>query len=226
MPPAVTRGVGMGPKSGEGDPGKRNPERSKRKTASAIEPSPGQTCPAAEAEPGAPAARIGVIADTHGYLDPAIAEVFAGVTHIIHAGDIVDPTTLTVLRGIAPLTAVAGNIDTGELAESLPREVLGEAAGIRFAVGHKRKRLLKRLASAKLVSAAGDKPPCLVVFGHEHAPSVSWVEGVLYLNPGTATAPDEEDDAATVAIVTVVAAGLSVTFVPLPRAPLTPPADL
>ena len=193
----------MGPKSGEGDPGKRNPERSKRKTASAIEPSPGQTCPAAEAEPGAPAARIGVIADTHGYLDPAIAEAFAGVTHIIH-----------------------GNIDTGELAESLPREVLGEAAGIRFAVGHKRKRLLKRLASAKLVSAAGDKPPCLVVFGHEHAPSVSWVEGVLYLNPGTATAPDEEDDAATVAIVTVVAAGLSVTFVPLPRAPLTPPADL
>ena len=177
------------------------------------------------AGPDHSATRIGVLADTHGYLHPAIAQVFAGVVHIIHAGDIVEPATLVALAQIAPLTAVAGNLDLGELAASLPREVLGEAAGIRFAVGHKRKRLLKRLASGRLASEAGDQPPCLVVCGHEHAPSASWVEGVLHLNPGTATAPDEEDDAATVAIVEATAAGLSVTFVPLPRVALTPSPD-
>ena len=214
----------MGPKSGEGSQGKGNADQAKRKRASAREPSPKQACPAVSAEPDPSAARIGVIADTHGYLHPAVAEAFAGVSHIIHAGDVVDPATLEALKGIASLTAVAGNMD-GELAEGLPKEVLGEAAGVRFAVGHKRKRLLKLLSSGKLGSGANDGPPCLVVFGHEHAPSASWAEGVIYLNPGTATAPDEEDDAATVAIVTVVAAGLSVTFVPLPRA-LTPPTDL
>ena len=36
-------------------------------------------------------ARIGVISDNHGYLDPAVLEIFAGVTHIIHAGDVMDP---------------------------------------------------------------------------------------------------------------------------------------
>jgi len=171
-----------------------------------------------------PAARIGVIADTHGYLHPAIPELFAGVDHIIHAGDIVDPAILATLREVATVTAVAGNIDDGDLAETLPREVLGEAAGIRFAVGHKRKRLLKMLSPGRLLSE-DDRPPTLVVFGHEHVPSASWVGGVLYLDPGTATAPDEEDDAATVAIVTVTAAGLSVTFVPLPRSGFTVRAD-
>ena len=218
--------MGMAPKPKEGNPRTRDAEQAKIKTASALEPSPKRGCPSLGGAHDPSAARIGVIADTHGYLHPAIAELFAGVIHIIHAGDIVDPATLVALEAVAPLTAVAGNMDSGELAESLPREVLGEVAGFRFAVGHKRKRLLKRLSSGKLVSGADDRPPRLVVFGHEHAPSASWVEGVLYLNPGTATAPDEEDAAATVAIVTAVAAGLSVTFVPLSRAALSPAADL
>ena len=42
-------------------------------------------------------ARIGVISDTHGYLDPQVLEEFAGVDHIIHAGDIMDATTLDAL---------------------------------------------------------------------------------------------------------------------------------
>jgi putative phosphoesterase len=166
-----------------------------------------------------------VLSDTHGFLHPAVAELFAGVAHIIHAGDIMDPAILEALGEIAPLTAVAGNLDGGVLAATLPREVLGEAAGISFAVGHKHKRLLRRLSSGKLLSDAKQQPPRLVVYGHEHVPSASWVEGVLYLNPGTASAPDEEDDAATVAFVSVAPAGLSVTFVPLPRAPRPPDGE-
>jgi len=161
--------------------------------------------------------RIGVVSDTHGYLDPGIVEHFVGVTHIIHAGDIVDPATLATLEAIAPLTAVAGNIDSGELAERLPREVVADVGGIRFVVGHKRKRLMKRLAAGRIKPGPDGASPDLVVFGHEHVPSAAWIEGTLYLNPGTASSPEEEDDEPTVAIVEKVPAGLAVRFIPLPR---------
>ena len=88
------------------------------------------------------ALRIGVISDNHGYLDPAVLTVFAGVARIIHAGDIVieDQAILTALQTIAPVTAVSGNLDAGELADGLPREASGEIAGVRFLVGHKPKK--------------------------------------------------------------------------------------
>ena len=92
---------------------------------------------------------IGVISDTHGYLDPAVCGLFAGVDLIIHAGDIVDPAILTALEAVAPVVAVAGNVEAGGLAERLPREVAGEVGGVRYVVGHKRKRLLKRLAAGR-----------------------------------------------------------------------------
>ena len=166
---------------------------------------------------GASTVRIGVLSDNHGWLDPAVLEIFAGVTHIIHAGDIVDPDILIRLAGVAPITAVAGNLDSGKLASALPRETAGEVAGVRFVVGHKRKRLLKRLALGKIEGVTADDPPDLIVFGHDHVPSLEWIEGVLYLDPGTATSPNEEDEVPTVAVVEVEETGLSVRFVPLPR---------
>lgn len=160
--------------------------------------------------------RIGVIADTHGHLDPGVIVVLAGAQLIIHAGDILDPATIETLERIAPVVAVAGNLDRGKLG-NLPREAAGEVDGVRFVVGHKRKRLIKRLALGKIEGVAKDDSPDLIVFGHDHVPSASWVDGSLYLNPGTATSPHEEDDDPTVAVVEVEDAGLSVRFVPLPR---------
>ena len=160
--------------------------------------------------------RIGVISDTHGYLDPLVASVFAGVNHILHAGDIMDPATLETLEAIAPVTAVAGNLDTGKQGR-LPREVAGKVGGVRFVVGHKRKRLLKRLSLGKIDGLPPEAPPNLVVFGHDHLPAVEWIDGTVLLNPGTASSPHEEDDDPTVAVVTVEESGLSVRFVPLKR---------
>jgi putative phosphoesterase len=166
-----------------------------------------------------PLVRIGVMADTHGYLDPAVLELFAGVTHIVHAGDIMDPQILEALATVAPVTAVAGNLDVGKLADTLPREAGGELPGVSFVVCHKRKRLLKRLAAGKIAIGPKGLGPNLVVFGHEHIPSAAWVEGILLLNPGTASSPYEEDDDPTVAIVQVEPTGLSVRFIPLGRGP-------
>ncbi|MBN2203747.1 MAG: metallophosphoesterase family protein [Thermoleophilia bacterium] len=155
--------------------------------------------------------RIGVLSDTHGYLDPQVLEVFAGVRHIIHAGDVMDAAILSELETVAPVTAVAGNLDRPDVVGDLPRQVAGEVDGIRFVVGHKPKRLQKRIARGKLSLDDLD----LVVAGHEHVPSAVWIDGVLHLNPGTASSPEEEDDGPTVAVVEKLPTGLSVRFVPL-----------
>jgi uncharacterized protein len=161
-------------------------------------------------------ARIGVISDTHGYLDPLVLEEFAGVDHIIHAGDIMDASTLEALGTVAPVTAVAGNMDDGKLGK-LPREVTGKVGGVRFLVGHKRKRLMKRLSLGKVDGLGKQESPDLVVCGHDHLPAVEWVDGTLFLNPGSASAPHYEDDDPTIAIVESGAAGLGVRFVRIPR---------
>ena len=154
--------------------------------------------------------RIGVVSDTHSYLDPAIPDLLAGVDLILHAGDIGDPAILDQLRAVAPTVAVAGNLDGDGFAD-LAAYTTGEACGVRFALGHKRKRLVKRLAGA------GGDPFELVVFGHDHAPSASWAEGTLWLDPGSASAPYEEDDVPTIAIVERMPTGLGVRFIPLSR---------
>jgi putative phosphoesterase len=163
--------------------------------------------------------RIGVISDTHGYLDPAVSQLFEGVDHIIHAGDVMDREILTALRRVAPLTAVSGNLDTGELATDLPREATGEIGEVRFVVAHKPRRLLKRLAAGKISVGDRDAEPNLVIWGHLHTATASWIDGVLHLNPGTASSPDEEDDGPTVAIVETKPNGLAVQFIPLERRP-------
>ncbi len=55
--------------------------------------------------------KIGVISDTHGFLDPKILKLFTGVGHILHAGDIGDPFIPFELEQIAPVTVVVGNND-------------------------------------------------------------------------------------------------------------------
>lgn len=170
-------------------------------------------------------ARIGVVSDNHGYLDPGVLKIFAGVDHIIHAGDVMDPAILEQLATVAPVTAVAGNMDSGRPTSDLPREVVGEVAGVRFLVGHKRKRLLRDLAAGAITGLSTGEAPDLVVYGHDHVPVAAWVEGTLYLDPGSASAPREEDDEPTVAIVEVRPTGLAVTFIPVARSSLRAAGD-
>src|SRR3954454_17095299 len=60
--------------------------------------------------------RIGIISDTHGLLRPDAERALTGVNHIIHAGDIGRPEIVEALRRIAPVTAIRGNVDSGEWA--------------------------------------------------------------------------------------------------------------
>jgi uncharacterized protein len=170
-----------------------------------------------------PSVRIAVIADAHAYLDPRVTRIFVGVDHIVVAGDVVDAEILTTLSTVAPVTAVCGASDGDALAASLPQETTGEVGGIRFAVGHSSKRLLKRLSTGSISVGPKGSMPDLVIWAGTHQPSVAWIDGILFLNPGTASSPEPEDNDPTVALVERRAAGLTVRFVPLHRRPATKP---
>ena len=126
-----------------------------------------------------PTCRIGVISDTHGRLDPAVLQLFHGVTHIIHAGDIGAASVLDGLARIAPVTAVRGNVDRDRWAWDLPVQAEPEVCGTRVLVGHIMEDLLR--TNSPRAEGFG-----VVITGHSHKPAISWHDDVLYLNPGSA----------------------------------------
>lgn len=126
---------------------------------------------------------LGVVSDTHGWLDPALLEIFKGVERILHAGDVGDEAVLTQLEAVAPLTVVRGNIDGGPL-RHLPLTAVVEAGGKRVALLHIAGNP-KRPGKAARELLAAERPDALIV-GHSHIPVVGRVMGALWINPGAA----------------------------------------
>jgi uncharacterized protein len=125
--------------------------------------------------------RIGVISDTHNYFDPHIASLFAGVDHILHAGDIGLPAILLKLEQIAPVTAVSGNTDDPGF-HYRQTEVV-EAAGRRLLVQH---IVNPPLVADPIKARIAREHIDVVVFGHTHKPFCQTIGGVLFFNPGYA----------------------------------------
>ena len=125
--------------------------------------------------------KIGAISDTHGYFDPKIPKLFAGVDHILHAGDIGLPWLILELEQIAPVTAVLGNTDDSGL-RFRQTEVV-EIDGRKFLVHHIVNP--RSLAEPLQERIARDKPE-VVIFGHTHKPFRETIGGVFYFNPGYA----------------------------------------
>jgi len=80
--------------------------------------------------------RIGIISDTHGLLRPAAERVLAGVDHIVHGGDIGRSEIIAGLRLRAPVTAIRGNVDTGDWARGYAETELVRLAGRSIYVVH------------------------------------------------------------------------------------------
>ncbi len=120
---------------------------------------------------------IGVISDTHRLLRPEALQALHGSDYIIHAGDVGDPDILVQLRGIAPVTAVRGNVDRGAWARALPQTEVLEAGGFSIYILH----ILAELDLEP--EAAGFRA---VVYGHSHVPKQETRNNVLYFNPGSA----------------------------------------
>src|SRR5438132_9668624 len=117
---------------------------------------------------------IGLIANTHGYLDPRVPHALKGVDLILHAGDIGAEGVLAALERIAPVTAVAGNNDAKLAQLGLPLRVDMELEGVKLHLVH------------RLIDAAPGPGTRIVVYGHSHKSLVAEREGVLWVNPGAA----------------------------------------
>jgi hypothetical protein len=121
---------------------------------------------------------IGLISDTHGLLRPEALRALRGSDLIIHAGDVGNPEILEALKGLAPVVAVRGNVDTAAWAvEQLPATNIAETGDSSIYVLHDLHDLDLDPA------AAGFKA---VVSGHSHKASQAERDGVLYINPGSA----------------------------------------
>jgi len=128
--------------------------------------------------------KIGVISDTHNFLDPKIPEQFAGVDHILHAGDIGLPWILQELEQVAPVTAVGGNTDDPALRYAPVKTI--SLAGRKFFIQHIVRP--NELTEALQQRLARERPD-VVVFGHTHQRCCETLRGVLYFNPGYAGQP-------------------------------------
>ena len=123
---------------------------------------------------------VGLISDTHGLLRADVHDALAGVSLILHAGDVGGDAILDELALIAPVAAVRGNTDaTGQprLAERIDRVIGG--VGVHVSHGHE---VGSPTPAALLAAYDAD----VIIYGHTHRPLVSRVGGRLVVNPGAA----------------------------------------
>lgn len=130
--------------------------------------------------------RIGLISDTHGFLDDAVFTHFAACDEIWHAGDFGDLLIFEKLKNFKPLKAVFGNIDGPDLRNLLPETLRWKTEEVNVLMTHiggypgrYAPAVKKELASA---------PTQLFICGHSHILKVIYDEKFhcLHMNPGAA----------------------------------------
>lgn len=122
---------------------------------------------------------LGIIADTHGLIRPEALDALAGVALILHAGDVGRPAVVDALRGIAPVHAVAGNVDPPD--GSLRDRMTLELEGLRIHLSHGHE-----LGSPTPAALAARYDADVIVYGHTHRALIEHVGSTLVLNPGAA----------------------------------------
>jgi len=130
--------------------------------------------------------RIGVLSDTHGYLDPRLKSFFADVDEIWHAGDIGSLSVSEALKSWKKLVAVHGNIDGQDIRVEFPAEQRLMREGLDIWMthiggypGNYASHLRQRIRSS---------PPGLFISGHSHILKVMPDPALklLHINPGAA----------------------------------------
>jgi hypothetical protein len=146
--------------------------------------------------------KIAVVSDTHGLLRPEVLPALAGVSRILHLGDVGKISILDDLRKIAPVTAIRGNVDREGPCAELPET---EVVLIEYLKKEARYiYMLHNLNTLHLDPVAGRF--AAVLYGHTHIPSITHKKGVLYFNPGSC-GPRRFDLPITIGTLTVNSEG-------------------
>ncbi len=130
--------------------------------------------------------RIGLLSDTHAYWDARYAQHFEGVDEIWHAGDIGSLEVIERLRELAPVRAVHGNIDGGDLRRIYPERLRWTCEGMDVLMTHIGGYPGKY--DPRIRKFIYQQPPQLFISGHSHILKVMPDKqlGLLHINPGAA----------------------------------------
>jgi len=131
--------------------------------------------------------KIGLLSDTHSFLDPKVFQHFKDVDEIWHGGDIGDLAVVTALQEFKPLRAVYGNIDDKEMQARFPEDLWFNCEGLTIWMTHiggappnYNPRVKKKLK---------EKAPDIFICGHSHILRIKRdpaFTNMLYINPGAA----------------------------------------
>jgi len=130
--------------------------------------------------------RIGLISDTHGFLDEAVFKHFESCDEIWHAGDFGNIELANKLAAFKPLKGVYGNIDGQDIRTVYPEKLRWTCEDVPVFMTHIGGYPPKYNAAVK--KELTDNPPRLFICGHSHILKVMFDEKLqcLHMNPGAA----------------------------------------
>ena len=130
--------------------------------------------------------RIGLISDTHGFLDESVEVHFKDCDEIWHAGDIGDLSLIEKLEAIKPVRAVFGNIDEKDIQVNYPEDLWLEVEGLTIWMTHIGGSPPNYNPRVKKILA--DKRPDIFICGHSHILKIirDKERELIYINPGAA----------------------------------------
>ena len=121
------------------------------------------------------AIRVAVLSDTHGMLRRDVVAKLQDCTHILHAGDIIRENDLLELSLYGSLYAVRGNNDRWQPEFSAMKDTLRfTIADVSFLMTHDPYDVPRDLDGIEAV-----------ICGHTHRYREEWIDGRLWLNPGS-----------------------------------------
>ena len=130
--------------------------------------------------------RIGLISDTHGFLDDAVFKHFENCDEIWHAGDFGILELADQLASFKPLKGVYGNIDGTDIRTIYPEQLVFMCEGVKVMIRHIGGSPPKyNPATRKELQI---HQPLLFISGHSHILKVMYDEKIqcLHINPGAA----------------------------------------
>lgn len=131
--------------------------------------------------------KIGLISDTHNYLDPQVFEYFEHCDEIWHAGDFGTIKIARELEKIAPVIGVYGNIDGKDIRDEYPLHQRFNREGIDFWMTH-----IGGVPGRYCIPIRQEMEshtPEVFICGHSHILRVARdqdLDKMLYINPGAA----------------------------------------
>lgn len=128
--------------------------------------------------------KIGLLSDTHSYLDDAVFKHFENCDEVWHAGDFGSLEVLEKLQQFKPFRGVYGNIDGKEIQVHCAADLRFECEGVAVWMTHigGYPGRYSSLVKAEIMK----NPPQLFICGHSHILKVQYDQklGLLHLNPG------------------------------------------